>query len=56
MIHNGNEIELGPFAGMMMARFVRATSVRGCKVFDNGWVTVEPGAGQFIRPKRATTS
>jgi allantoinase len=43
-------VKWSPYAGMTMAGFVRATFVRGRKVFDNGQVTVEPGAGQFVRP------
>lgn len=45
-----SEVKWSPFAGMTMGGFVRATFVRGCKVFENGQVTVEPGAGQFVRP------
>ena len=43
-------VKWSPFAGMTMSGFVRATFVRGRKVFENGQVTVEPGAGQFVRP------
>jgi allantoinase len=42
-------VKWSPYAGMIMAGFVRATFVRGRKVFDNGQVTAEPGFGQFIR-------
>ena len=49
-------VKWSPFDGMTMAGFVRATFVRGRKVFDNGQVTVEPGAGQFVRPNGTSSA
>jgi len=39
-----------PFDRMKMAGFVRATYVRGRKVYDDGQVLVAPGHGRFVRP------
>jgi allantoinase len=39
-----------PFAGMKMAGFVRATFVRGRKVYEGGQVLADPGYGKFVRP------
>ena len=43
-------VKWSPFAGMKMAGFVRATYVRGRKVFENGQVLTDAGYGQFVKP------
>lgn len=43
-------VKWSPFAGMKMAGFVRATYVRGRKVFENGQLLADPGCGEFVRP------
>jgi allantoinase len=45
-----SKVKWSPYAGMPMGGFVRATYVRGRKVFENGQVLAEPGCGQFVRP------
>ena len=45
-----SSVKWSPFTGMKMAGFVRATFVRGRKVFENGDVLVDAGYGQFIKP------
>jgi allantoinase len=47
-----SEVKWSPFAGMAMAGYVRATFLRGQKIFDAGQVTVGPGGGRFLRPKK----
>ena len=37
-------VKWSPFAGMKMAGFVRATYVRGRKVFENGQLLADPAA------------
>jgi len=43
-------VKWSPFDGMVMAGSVRATFVRGTKVYEKGRVTAEPGVGRFVRP------
>jgi allantoinase len=43
-------VKWSPYAGMKMAGFVRATYVRGRKVFENGQVLADAGYGQFVKP------
>lgn len=45
-----SSVKWSPFDGMKMAGFVRATFVRGRKVFENGEVLADAGFGQFVRP------
>ena len=45
-----SNVKWSPFAGMKMAGYVRATYVRGRKVFENGQVLAEAGYGQFVKP------
>lgn len=45
-----SSVKWSPFAGMKMAGFVRATYVRGRKVFENGRVLADAGYGQFVKP------
>lgn len=45
-----SSVKWSPYAGMAMAGFVRATFLRGRKIFDGGQVTVDPGIGRFLRP------
>ena len=45
-----SQVKWSPFAGMIMAGYVRASYVRGRKVFEDGRLLVEPGHGQFCRP------
>jgi allantoinase len=44
-------VKWSPFDGMTMAGFVRATFVRGRKVFENGALQAPPGTGRFVRPQ-----
>jgi allantoinase len=46
-----SQVKWSPYAGMKMDGYVRATYVRGRKVFENGQIQVEPGYGQFCRPQ-----
>jgi allantoinase len=46
-----SHVKWSPYAGMKMGGYVRATYVRGRKVFENGQIEVEPGYGQFCRPQ-----
>jgi allantoinase len=43
-------VKWSPYAGMKMAGFVRATYVRGRKVFENGQVLADAGYGKFVKP------
>jgi allantoinase len=45
-----SSVKWSPFTGMKMAGFVRATFVRGRKVFENADVLVDAGYGQFVKP------
>ena len=44
-----SQVKWSPYAGMKMGGYVRATYLRGRKVFENGRVQVEPGYGQFCK-------
>jgi allantoinase len=46
-------VKWSPYAGMQMAGFVRATFLRGRKVFEDGQVLGGPGGGEFVRPLAA---
>ncbi|MBW7948466.1 MAG: amidohydrolase family protein [Pseudorhodoplanes sp.] len=43
-------VKWSPFDGMDMAGYVRATYVRGRKVFENSQLQADPGVGRFVRP------
>jgi len=48
-----SNVKWSPYAGMKMAGFVRATFVRGRKVFENGQILADSGYGKFVRPAAA---
>jgi allantoinase len=48
--HMTSNIKWTPYHGMEMAGVVRATYVRGRKVFDGQTVLVEEGYGKFVKP------
>ena len=47
-----SKIKWSPFAGRKLAGSVRATFVRGRKVYEDGVVLTQPGFGQFLRPRQ----
>jgi len=48
-----SKVKWSPFAGMKMAGFVRATYLRGRKVYENGHITLDAGCGEFVTPRDA---
>jgi len=49
--HMTSKIKWTPYHGMEMAGVVRATYMRGRKVFDGQMVLAEEGYGKFVRPE-----